>query len=330
MGSLSAILELDAAMSSGDPEAFVSSLPVYMDGSCNGLQHYAALGRDQDGAKAVNLTYEERPQDVYTVVLGKVIEQVKRDADNEHAAAKACIHHDALQRKVVKQTVMTICYGVTRLGAKEQVKRQLMDRLSLILSEKEITPLAAYLSGVVLASIDEVFAEAMRIKKWFDHVSSVMSANGLGVMWMSPAGVPCRQPYKKHGMHTLQTSLQTISLARTKDMPVHKMRQRMGFPPNFIHSMDAAHMFRTAERCSEEGLTFAAVHDSFWTHAADVSVMNTIIREEFEGLHGRPILEDLHEDLQLILGANASDINDLPPCGDYNLSDIHRSKYAFD
>ena len=82
----------------------------------------------------------------------------------------------------------------------------------------------------------------MRIKKWFDHVSSVMSANGLGVMWMSPAGVPCRQPYKKHGMHTLQTSLQTISLARTKDMPVHKMRQRMGFPPNFIHSMDAAHM----------------------------------------------------------------------------------------
>ena len=28
--------------------------------------------------------------------------------------------------------------------------------------------------------------------------------------------------------------------------------------------------FRTAERCSEEGLTFAAVHDSFWTHAADV------------------------------------------------------------
>ena len=57
---------------------------------------------------------------------------------------------------MVKQTVMTICYGVTRLGAKEQVKRQLMDRLSLVLSEKEITPLAAYLSGVVLASIDEV------------------------------------------------------------------------------------------------------------------------------------------------------------------------------
>ena len=44
----------------------------------------------------------------------------------------------------------------TRFQMHVQVKRQLMDRLSLILSEKEITPLASYLSAVVLASIDEV------------------------------------------------------------------------------------------------------------------------------------------------------------------------------
>ena len=50
---------------------------------------------------------------------------------------------------------MTICYGVTRLGAKQQVKRQLMDRLAKTLEEKVVNAMATYLSGVVLASIDQ-------------------------------------------------------------------------------------------------------------------------------------------------------------------------------
>lgn len=50
-----------------------------MDGSCNGLQHYAALGRDEAGGAAVNLLPSDAPQDVYKVcvrvcvcVLGRV------------------------------------------------------------------------------------------------------------------------------------------------------------------------------------------------------------------------------------------------------------------
>ena len=38
------------------------------DGSCNGLQHYAALGRDKAGAQSVNLWPYDRPQDVYSDV----------------------------------------------------------------------------------------------------------------------------------------------------------------------------------------------------------------------------------------------------------------------
>ena len=36
------------------------------DGSCNGLQHYAALGRDEKGGQAVNLMPGPKPADVYT------------------------------------------------------------------------------------------------------------------------------------------------------------------------------------------------------------------------------------------------------------------------
>ena len=75
---LASSLEIKAAYDSGDPASFESSLFVSMDGSCNGLQHYAALGRDYEGGSAVNLTPSDRPQDVYTGVIAKVIEKVRR------------------------------------------------------------------------------------------------------------------------------------------------------------------------------------------------------------------------------------------------------------
>lgn len=56
--------EIVRAIDSGNPEAYMCSLPVHMDGSCNGLQHYAALGRDPVGGKAVNLLEGEGPEDV--------------------------------------------------------------------------------------------------------------------------------------------------------------------------------------------------------------------------------------------------------------------------
>lgn len=56
----------------GLADEFVSNLPVHQDGSCNGLQHYAALGKDTAGAKAVNLMDSAFPQDVYSDVLEHV------------------------------------------------------------------------------------------------------------------------------------------------------------------------------------------------------------------------------------------------------------------
>lgn len=56
------------AINSGDPENFNCHFPVHQDGSCNGLQHYAALGRDLAGGISVNLTPSNEPQDVYSCV----------------------------------------------------------------------------------------------------------------------------------------------------------------------------------------------------------------------------------------------------------------------
>ena len=55
-------MEVCDALATGNPATFISRLPVQIDGSCNGLQHYAALGRDLDGGFSVNLLPSDRPQ----------------------------------------------------------------------------------------------------------------------------------------------------------------------------------------------------------------------------------------------------------------------------
>lgn len=46
-------------------------------GSCNGLQHYAALGLDAKGGAQVNLVPADKPGDVYTGVCNVVKQKVR-------------------------------------------------------------------------------------------------------------------------------------------------------------------------------------------------------------------------------------------------------------
>jgi DNA-directed RNA polymerase len=96
----------------------VSRIPVHQDGTCNGLQHYAAMGRDLEGAKQVNLVNLERPGDIYTHVANLVEEKIIKHSNNPaspdfYIATKLS---GKIRRKIVKQTVMTTVYGVTFIG----------------------------------------------------------------------------------------------------------------------------------------------------------------------------------------------------------------------
>ena len=76
---LATCFEIAEALELGpNPSAFESSLPIHQDGSCNGLQHYAALSRDEEGARAVNLLPCEAPYDVYSRVASLVAEEVEK------------------------------------------------------------------------------------------------------------------------------------------------------------------------------------------------------------------------------------------------------------
>jgi DNA-directed RNA polymerase, mitochondrial len=121
-------MELKAALDSPDPHAYECALPIHQDGTCNGLQHYAALGGDARGALQVNLDTTDRPSDVYTYVANMVEKRLQEDLDRNPDNVFAKMLIGKVSRKVVKQTVMTTVYGVTFVGAREQIEKQLRER----------------------------------------------------------------------------------------------------------------------------------------------------------------------------------------------------------
>ncbi|ORY08413.1 DNA/RNA polymerase [Basidiobolus meristosporus CBS 931.73] len=329
---LAACFELTEALRSPEPEEFCSRLPVHQDGTCNGLQHYAALGGDKEGARQVNLIPSGAPADIYTGVANKVIELIEKEA--ALGIDKAQILKGKITRKVVKQTVMTNVYGVTVIGARAQISNRLREIEEL--KDVDVFGLSTYLTRLVFDSLGEMFTGARNLQDWLNESarriarsipaelleeaknkskqaktsesgevelptsvsSKLLSSEQMSsVIWTTPLGVPIVQPYRKHQKKVIKTNLQNLTIINPDaHVPVNAQKQRTAFPPNFIHSLDASHMLMSAVACKQHGLSFASVHDSYWTHACDVDTMNTILREQFIELHQRPIMEELRNE----------------------------------
>ncbi|KAF8229392.1 DNA/RNA polymerase [Tricholoma matsutake] len=326
---LATCVELRNALESGDPHTFMSSLPVHQDGTCNGLQHYAALGGDAQGAKQVNLSAGDRPSDVYTYV-GNMVEQ-RLEEDAAKGEKFALLLKGKVSRKVVKQTVMTTVYGVTFVGARDQIERQLREKKAL--PQEDCWLGASYLAKQTLAAIGDLFTSATAIQQWLNICARLISKSipeeripeamkeyrkkpmgapkkhprvrklpvtrlkkeqMTSVVWTTGLGLPIVQPYRKSNRKQVATTVQTVYISDPNSLAeVNTLKQASAFPPNFIHSLDATHMMLTALECRTQGLTFASVHDSYWTHASDIDKMSEIIRDTFIALHSTNVLEKL-------------------------------------
>jgi DNA-directed RNA polymerase len=341
--TLAACYELKAAMDLPDPTKYVSHLPVHQDGTCNGLQHYAALGGDTAGARQVNLEPGDRPSDVYTAVAEGVKAEVEKDFAAGHPVAQFL--RGKITRKVVKQPVMTNVYGVTYYGARAQVKKQLEEIFPEIHRHDALDhlTLASYVAKKIFKSLGEMFKGAQAIQTWLgdcadristcvtpEQIASMAKDNAEGravipekassttkktkagnaqrveaskhlfrssVIWTTPLRLPVVQPYRTSKRRQVKTNLQNIALQEpTAIDPVSKRKQLQGFPPNFIHSLDATHMMLSAIKCNEENIAFASIHDSFWTHACDINHLSIVLRDAFVAMHTEDVVGRLRQE----------------------------------
>nr|XP_025717114.1 DNA-directed RNA polymerase, mitochondrial isoform X1 [Callorhinus ursinus]XP_025717115.1 DNA-directed RNA polymerase, mitochondrial isoform X2 [Callorhinus ursinus] len=340
--ALACCMEIARAVRAPDPAAYVSHFPVHQDGSCNGLQHYAALGRDSVGAASVNLLPSDLPQDVYSGVAAQV--EVFRRQDAERGVRVAQVLEGFISRKVVKQTVMTVVYGVTRYGGRLQIEKRLRELSNF--PQEFVWEASHYLVRQVFNSLQEMFSGTRAIQHWLTESARLIAHTGSAVEWVTPLGIPIIQPYHQDSKVLISGGIQSLTFSQSGDtsQKPNTLKQKNGFPPNFIHSLDSSHMMLTALHCYRKGLTFVSVHDCFWTHAADVEVMNQVCREQFVRLHSQPILRNLSRFLvkrfcsgtrspkhskNVWIGKLQDTLKSVPKTGAFDLEQVKHSTYFF-
>ena len=333
---LAACFEWERYKHSGEGEKFISNLSVNQDGTCNGLQNFSALLRDPVGGKATNLMPADVPADIYVEVANVVQDKVTKDLSDPTKALLAQMWDNKVSRKIVKRQVMTLPYGSTEYGMRDQLKDVLKgmrdDGINLLNTNDQALEWQAigYITGHIWTSIGEVVVAARQAMDWLKQVAQVSASNGLPLQWTAPSGLPILQNYKKVKQKVINTGFGKVRLVRKYNEDTNQVdvrRQSNGLSPNLVHSFDAAHMMATINLCLEQGIVdFCMVHDSYGTHAGHMEILNVALREAFRDQYKENVLARLHSELETQTGL---ELPKPPAMGDLDLNLITESKYFF-
>jgi DNA-directed RNA polymerase len=307
-----------------NPHTFVSHIPVGMDGSCNGLQNFSAMLRDEVGGKATNLVPSPLPNDIYQMVADVTALALRRAEPDENGYRDKWLKH-GINRTLVKRSVMTLPYGSTRFSCSDFIVGDYLKMGKATEFEKtEYNKAAQYLSHFVWDAIGEVVVKAREAMVWLQKGAKQVIKNGdETIRWVSPSGFPVIQSYMQRSEHQIRTNLcgtAMLKLHKDTDNP-DANRHRNGVAPNFIHSYDAAHLHLVAVAAKAEGMQLAMIHDDYGTHAADAQRFYNIIRETFVAMYER--VSPLEE------FAAQYDLPEPPTKGYLNLRDVLSSPYFF-
>lgn len=320
-------------------EDYLCHIPVGLDGSCNGLQHLSSMILDGYGAANTNLVDAEKPADIYQIVANAVAGQVAEDAKNGHR--EALQWHGKVTRSVVKRNVMTVSYGATRFGMLEQLKEDLhkatdgkLHKFLEIDSHDPDFPYLKYLSELIIDNIGNTVRAAPTVMGWLQTVAHTVTANGLPVRWTTPTGLHVMQSYRKRKERRIDTTLGGFRIRMQLRDEINKQdtkRAVLGVSPNYVHSMDGAHLQETVNRMLDAGITgFAMVHDSYGTHACDVQEMAILLREAFVDMYQVDQLQRFLDELKVQLPEDLAAKLPKPLArGDFDLEQVKEALYFF-
>ena len=275
-----------------DPYGFESRVAVSMDGSCNGLQNFSAMLRDEVGGKATNLTYSRTMHDIYKMVAEAATKRML--AVEEPTELEIMWLKHGIDRSVVKRTCMTTPYGITRRSAVQYVVDDYLSKGKFPGLDKSLYyPAAQTLMKYVWPAIGDVVVKSREAMDWLKaSAKSILKARGDSsegvISWLTPSGFLATQAYYEQEEQRIVTRLHgtTKLLVVSESDEASESRHASGLAPNFVHSMDAAHLHLTAAAASRCGIdALAMIHDDYGTHAAKAQQLFTLIRVCFVDMY---------------------------------------------
>jgi DNA-directed RNA polymerase len=321
--------ELREALRSPNPWEYETGVPVHMDATCSGIQHFSAMLRDPVGGKFVNLyddSFVGPKNDIYGEVGNNALKAIRCDlksTDLEVQLMATFWLEYGVSRNMAKKPVMTYVYGATLRGTAQFVLKTVEDDGGTFPVGVTAFTCCIYLARKLFQGIGSTVPAAEYGMHWLRNVAKRVP-KGRRMEWKTPTGFLVQHDYQ--AFDEVRVELRSCGV---RTMLVHEptdgirpLQMQNAIAPNFVHSLDAAHLTFTALDMESKGLSMVGIHDSFGTHPCDVDELHKSLREKFIALYS-----DRH-----IMSSFLFDVGvpgEAPIMGSLDLSGVRTSEFFF-
>lgn len=317
-----------------DPQGFRSHIPINLDGSINGTQHCSAILRNEVTGKAVNLLPGLPRQDLY-METSRAVEEALRASTDLPEVLRPFLSH-GIPRSMSKKVTMTVPYGCTAFGVPQALLDSYLygNHIEGLPEDKKFQAAWA-LKPYVWEAIHKTQAPTLAfLQTARDALAAYMAKwDYWRIRWSTPDGFHASQVYLAKEEHRVsgwwggqEVSISFQDRFSTKGDVKRAVRKNLAaFPPNLIHSLDAAHMREVIRRMEALGCTdFAMIHDSFGCPIGYADLLWSTVREAFYDQYKEyPVIPLLLEEW------GVSDTVKAPEEGPLDLSGILQAEFAF-
>ena len=273
---------------------------------------------------------EEKEDNKVIKEKNKYVKKVKKLKFVEESLISLLEKNFEIDRSFVKKPVMTDSYGSGSNGKKYKILEDLLDKEDFKkIDSKYVSSFALFLARVIEEAIEIESKSSQEYKKFMKKIASKILKTNHHIEWNTPLGLEVSQTeYKtKNEKLYLKDKPKGITIKIYTDK-IDNNSHKKGIAPNFIHSLDATHLYMTINSLVKKGLSdFMTVHDSFATHANDVELLSKTLREEFINIYKKPILENFIKDVENRYNIKIDE--KIPYIDDFDLDEILNSKYFF-
>lgn len=318
-------------------ENTLSYIPVAVDGSNNGLQLMSLLTLDKQTGEETNCTPRhalDDPADLYSTIADDVLQIIEEHPTEVNLALKDF----GIDRSVMKPAILSFPYGVGFYTVTKMFQQQMYQRYidtGAMPFNGKLRKHAIALATLTTAAINSRLQEPMGLMTWLKETARPALEAGAAISWVSPIGFRVHQTYKQMARRRIVTAvgskirkeafyrdpLDTLSVSDNLNALV----------PNYIHSLDSSLLFKvTNEFCEDwSTLSLAMIHDSYATHACDMSKLARIVRDEAFKMFANNPLKTFDTDISLLYNQSSKTKRDLPKTGTLNLELLSKSSYFF-
>jgi DNA-directed RNA polymerase len=282
-----------------NPTDFETHLPIGFDGTANGWQHLVLLARDEKAAHLVNLIDSDVPHDIYLAVTRRVMKLLEGEDDRLRTKGKRyawCFEWwrgrlagftDREKRKLFKGPVMTFPYSATVGKTADEIVKA---HAELFPNRTWPTEAAAtFLAMAVRLACQDVLPLEWGIMKYIRALALHRFKEEKFLEWRSLSGFPFVNVYQYPKIVPLALCFGIRSRYKVADGATSKVKKEKmlnAASPNFIHSLDAAHLICTVLAANRDGIhDILTVHDSYSCLAPFARRFGQIIRREMALLH---------------------------------------------